>query len=292
MVLPSFHTPILFIVFNRPEPTKIVFEKIRSIQPEKLFIFADGPRSNIPTDVKRCTEVREIVSQIDWKCNYQTQFQENNLGCGLGPISAISWFFEHVDEGIILEDDCLPSISFFKYCEILLEYYRNNSTVMHISGDNFQYGKKRGKSSYYFSRYTHSWGWATWKRAWNYYDYELLPFEYRIHSWDKQWELSVEKAQGLSILPNKNLVKNIGFGADATHTKNEGRYSFLNAEEIDFPLIHPANFSLDKKADEFTEFTHFRNVKHEKLIFIYKIRNNLNFLWEKIRNKLKSFVAV
>lgn len=285
MLLHTFNTPILLIVFNRPELTKIVFEQIKSICPGNLFVFADGPRENMPTDFKKIAKVRKIVSSIDWECNFRTNFQEDNLGCGLGPISAISWFFDYVGEGIILEDDCFPSYSFFKYCENLLEYYRDTPKIMHISGDNFQYGRKRGKSSYYFSRYTHNWGWATWKRAWKYYDYNLMPLEYRKHSWDKQWELSVEKNHGLAILPNNNLVKNIGFGPDATHTKTTGRYSYLIAEEIEFPLIHPKNISINKAADEFTEYTHFRNVRYKNLIFLYKFGDRVKFFRSKLKGK-------
>lgn len=270
-----FSTPILLIVFNRPVPTQIVLEHIKTMRPTKLFIAADGPRNDMPTDSARCAKVREIVSIIDWECDVHTLFRDKNLGCGLGPSLAISWFFENVEEGIILEDDCLPSQSFFKFCETLLEYYRNVPQIMHISGDNFQYGRKRGKGSYYFSHYTHNWGWATWRRAWKYFDFNLIPEEIRSHVWDQQWELSVEKNNGVAILPNKNLVKNIGFGKDATHTTTMGKYSYLDAEDIKFPLSHPKRISVHKTADEYTMYTHFLNV-NPKMIWRYKCRNILS----------------
>jgi hypothetical protein len=265
----SFTTPILLIIFNRPNMTRLVFENIRSIRPQKLFIAADGPREGFIGDRKKCDEARSITSNVDWDCEVQTSFREKNLGCGLGPSSAISWFFENVEEGIILEDDCIPSKSFYLFCQTLLEYYRKTPRVMHISGNNFQYGVKRGNASYYFSRFTHNQGWATWRRAWRYYDFELTPIEHRMHAWDAQWELSVKKQHGVSILPNINLVKNIGFGEDATHTKEKIRVFDLEANEIQFPLIHPKPILINYYADLYTEFNHIHNYSNPNLFWFY-----------------------
>lgn len=275
----SFHVPILFIIFNRPDTTLDVFNNIRSMQPTQLFVAADGPRDNVVADVEKCSRARKIATAVDWDCEVHTLFRDRNLGCGLGPSSAITWFFEHVEEGIILEDDCLPDKSFYLFCETLLDYYRNMLQVMHISGDNFQYGRKRANGSYYFSRYTHSWGWATWRRAWSHYDFYSMPEEYREHSWDYQWELSVAKQQGLTVLPNINLVKNIGFGPDATHTKKSAIYSNLLAHEIKFPLIHPKTIRINRKADTFTHYVHFLDVKYPRLIWWYSLRDSLKFVW-------------
>lgn len=269
-----FTTPILFIVFNRPEPTSIVFARIREIKPQQLFIAADGPRINNTEDKIKCEEVQQIVKKIDWDCNVHYRFLENNLGCGVGVSSAITWFFENVEEGIILEDDCLPSYSFFYFCSELLEKYRNNPKIMHISGDNFQYGRKRGKHSYYFSHYTHNWGWATWKRAWNHYDFNLIPPEWNTNNWDKQWELSVEKNNGLSILPNQNLVRNFGFNEEATHTKQAGRYSNLEEKEFEIRIQHPKRIKVNKSADAFTKYTHFLN-KNPNLVWFYMIKEKI-----------------
>ena len=156
-----FEIPVLFLIFNRPDLTKIVFERIREVSPKQMFIAADGPRKEHPEDVEKCESARKIVlDMIGWDCEVKTLFQKKNLGCGLAVSQAITWFFEHVEEGIILEDDCLPDLSFFSYCSTLLEYYKLSPNVMHISGDNFQQGKKRGPNSYYFSKYIHCWGWA------------------------------------------------------------------------------------------------------------------------------------
>ena len=150
-----FNTPILFLIFNRPDLTKQVFDKIREIKPLHLFIAADGPRGDKYEDQELCRKTKEIVSLIDWECEIKTLFRDENLGCGRAVSEAISWFFEHVEEGIILEDDCLPSSTFFNYCEILLEKYRWDNNIMHIGGTNFQNGIKRGNADYYFSKIPH-----------------------------------------------------------------------------------------------------------------------------------------
>ena len=241
-------TPVLFLIFNRPDTTEKVFNAIKQAKPKQLFISADGPRQEKPGEFEKCQAARKIVEQVDWDCDLQVLFRDNNLGCKKAVSSGINWFFEQVDEGIILEDDCLPDQSFFGFCQELLKYYRNNPKIMHISGNNFQFGRKRGNASYYFSIYNHIWGWATWKRAWQYYDVTMADFEEfkktnqiekitrnkdeqaywmyffekvwrnEIDTWDYQNVYSMWKKQGLAILPNVNLVSNIGFTKDATHT--------------------------------------------------------------------------
>src|SRR6478736_1770065 len=169
-----FETPILFIVFNRPDTTRVVFEAIRKVKPKKLYIAADGIRSKVKSDEENCAKVRAIVNDVDWECDVKTLFHEENLNCGKAPSTAISWLFENEEEGIILEDDCLPSTSFFLFCEELLERYRYDSRVMHIGGNNFLNGwQKDNDYSYYFSRSGHIWGWATWRRAWNKFDFDI-----------------------------------------------------------------------------------------------------------------------
>jgi len=250
-------TPILLIVFNRPDATQRVFDAIRLAQPKRLFVAADGPRPDRPGDPEKCVAARDIVKRVDWDCEVKTLFQDKNLGCGLGPVTAINWFFENVEEGIILEDDCLPHPDFFRFCEELLDYYRENERIMHISGDNFQYGRKRGNASYYFSTYTHNWGWATWRRAWKCYDFYCTSEEHRKHAWDAQWEISARNRGGLAILPNVNLVSNIGFGPDATHTTALARYANLPTQSLSFPLVHPKRLLPNKAADRYTYYTHF-----------------------------------
>jgi hypothetical protein len=281
-----FETPILFLIFNRPNASQLVFEQIRKIQPKQLFIAADGPRIYKEGEVEICRETRKLVcNSIDWDCEVKTLFRDENLGCGKAVSEAINWFFNHVEEGIILEDDCLPDLSFFTFCSHLLSYYKNNEKIMMISGDCFQRGKKRGKGDYYFSAYNHIWGWASWKRAWSKYDFKLdtinnesiecilkryflTPTEInywrsifdsskinKFDTWDYQWTFSIWASNGLSILPNVNLVSNIGFGENASHTKNENvLLSKLDTASINFPLRHPKKIEQNKKADKYSSY--------------------------------------
>lgn len=289
----SFKTPILFIIFNRPELTQKVFEAIREIKPEKLFVSADGPRANRPEDAVKCEETRKILQQIDWQCEVKTLFHEKNLGCGIAPYKAITWFFENVEAGIILEDDCVPSSSFFNFCDELLEYYKDNSRIMQISGTNFQNGVVRGEGSYYFSKYSQCWGWATWRRAWKFYNYEIQnvdeffqnaefdslkeknfwakQFKYSNKNqkdvWDYQWNYAILSQNGLCITPNQNLISNVGFGDDATHTVYPfSNYSKMQTGNFD-TIKHPASIERNKIADQYV----FNNMfTTGKLKFLYK----------------------
>lgn len=246
-----FNTPVLFLIFNRPDTTQQVFDRIKEIKPAKLFVSADGPREGKNEDSK-CEVARDIVKQVNWECDVKTNFSEKNLGCKKAVSSGINWFFQNVDEGIILEDDCLPDLSFFSFCSQMLEKYRADDRVMHIGGTNFQDGIQRGTGSYYFSRLVHVWGWATWKRAWEKYDVEIKFFENFVKlgcikeiftdkkqqdfwlktfelvysnkkdTWDFQWMFTVMVNNGISIIPNENLVSNLGFGENATHTTLSG----------------------------------------------------------------------
>ena len=278
-------TAVLFLVFNRPDITKLVFEAIRKAKPPRLYVAADGPRADKFGDEKKVAQVRRIATDVDWDCEVKTLFREKNLGCGVAVSSAIDWFFEDVEEGIILEDDCLPSQSFFWYCEELLEHYRDDARVMVVSGDNWQFGRRRTDYSYYFSRYSHIWGWASWRRAWWYYDKDMKnwPFIrdngylsdilqdkkaakywtqifekiYRgsIDTWDYQWTFTCWTQNGLTILPNVNLVSNIGFGENATHTPGYSRLSKITAFELSFPLKHQNLMIREFKADHYTQNT-------------------------------------
>ena len=275
-----FNTPILFIVFNRPDVTGVVFNEIRKARPKQLFIAADGPRLNRPSDIELCNETRSIINQIDWPCDVKTLFRETNLGCGNAVSSAITWFFEHVEQGIILEDDCLPSPSFFMYCQNLLEQYKDDERIMHIGGVNFQNGNNRGNGSYYFSAIPHVWGWASWRRAWKKYDFNVHDFYlfvreekiykyfdneklaqhwlehfksvyyHQIDTWDHQWTYAVLNNGGLSIIPNVNLISNIGFRDDATHTSSANSvYANAKTIEMHMPMVHPLELAINKEAD-------------------------------------------
>jgi hypothetical protein len=281
--------PVLFIIFNRPDLTKRVFEQIREAQPRQLFIAADGPRPNVVADVDLCERTRQVVERVDWDCEVKTLFRDTNLGCQQGPSSAIDWFFENVGSGIILEDDCLPHPTFFSFCAELLDRYYDDERIMLISGDNFQQDQQRTPYSYYFSRYIHGWGWATWGRAWQHYDDKLkywpvlrdTPWLMDIHgsevacmfwrgkfdkayagvidTWDYQWTYSCWVQNGLAILPEINLVSNIGFDDRATHTKTAShKVTNLPSAAMQFPLRHPPFVIRHSIADQFTFETLYR----------------------------------
>ena len=274
-------TPVLFLIFNRPNTTRRVFEKIREVRPKKLFIAADGPRENRPGEQEKCLEVRHIATNVDWNCEVQTLFRKKNLGCGIGPYTAINWFFEQVDEGIILEDDILPDMSFFTFCQQLLNLYREHQKVMMISGFNVCEKWKDDVQDYHFSYFGGVWGWASWKRAWAHYDYHLkawanpnvkgallncFPEEARERRekmydtlftegnediWDLQWTFAKLLNSGLSVIPSTNLVENIGFGEGATHTTDKGHiWANIRAHSITFPLREPKAIIRDEEYDK------------------------------------------
>lgn len=278
----QFDTPILFIIFNRPDTTQIVFEQIRKIKPQTLYVFADGPRKNRIGEEEKCKLAREIIQSVDWECNIRKIYNEENLGCKKAVSNAITWFFENEEQGIILEDDVVPNKSFFNFTSTLLEHYRYNSKVMHISGNNFLGNKTIVDSSYYFSIYPHIWGWATWRRAWKFFDRDIKDFpayksknliqrtinnsreikywmkkfekvyNNQIDTWDYQWLYTIWKNEGVCITPKHNLVTNIGFRADATHTKIKNSY-LANVPSIELTeFLHPGEISVAKELDKIT----------------------------------------
>ena len=272
--------PVIFIIFNRPDTTSQVFETIRAAKPRKLLVIADGPRANRPGEAEKCAATRAIIDGVDWDCEVQRNFSETNLGCRLRVSSGITWAFDLVDRAIILEDDCVPSASFLHYCADLLDRYESDERVMMVSGDNFLFGHAATADSYYFSRYPHVWGWATWRRAWSKYDLNMTHwpeirdrrlfdqyfpnaseryywqsvfqsvYDGNIDTWDYQWVYSIWANSGLSIAPARNLVRNIGFHSEATHTKGDTVYSSLGAEELDLPLTHPTTLLASSDKDE------------------------------------------
>src|SRR6266550_5208861 len=179
----ALEVPVLLIVFNRPDVTAQVLEALAKVRPRRLFVAADGPRSDSATDVELCRQTREVACNPDWKCEVVSLLQNENLGCGRGESAAMSWFFDHVEEGIILEDDCLPSSSFFDFCAYLLDKYRDHERVGSIGGNFFLPDMVQIGQPYYFSKYLQAWGWATWRRTWQHYRFDLsfLPDE----EWDR-----------------------------------------------------------------------------------------------------------
>jgi hypothetical protein len=284
-----FKTPILFLIFNRPELTKKVFEKIREVRPTYLYVAADGPRFDYPDDKQLCSLSRQIVEEgIDWPCEVKYLFRNENLGCGLAISGAISWFFNQVEHGIILEDDCLPNSSFFSFCEEMLVKYAHAENIGAISGTNFFNSISTG-NSYAFSYYGGNWGWATWRRAWLQFDLDVLNLAYHptrefyfldnrfknknqvlglknlfrsvisnqnlVNStWDFQWFFIRLKNNLISIVPSVNLITNIGLDG-GTHFKkeesinNKNKY-YSKTSEIVTPLNHPFSIEIDEHLDD------------------------------------------
>jgi hypothetical protein len=273
---------VLFLVFNRPETTKKVFAAIRAAKPPKLYIAADGPRSDRPSDKEACEEVRAIATAVDWPCEVKTLFREHNLGCKIGVSTGINWFFENEEEGIILEDDVLPLPSFFPYCDELLAKYRDNDRVWMISGSNLISDQIDPQTSYFFSRNALIWGWASWRRAWQHYDVHLQDwpklkqeewlgrvfanqpllishwtylfnelYAGKRNTWDYQCAYTCWRIGALTITPAENLTENLGFGENATHTSSQ-KPAFLDRalpKNLIFPLRHPNEVVVNESAD-------------------------------------------
>lgn len=280
--------PVAFIIFNRPAQTREVFERIRAARPSRLLVIADGPRAGRADDKERCAATRQIVEKIDWECQVSHEFSEVNLGCRRRVASGLDWVFNQHPEAIILEDDCLPDPSFFRYCAELLERYRDDERVVSISGDNFQGGRRHTPASYYFSRHPHVWGWASWRRVWRHYDVGMQSwpavrqsgwldqvfnhpgraaywretfdavYDGRVDTWDHQWTYTCWRLNGLVALPEVNLISNIGFGKEATHTRRRSRFSALATGQLDFPLQHPPEVIRLEAADDHTERQNYR----------------------------------
>jgi hypothetical protein len=258
------------------KPTLQVFQAIAQAKPPRLYIVADGPRN--PNEIQDCQLTRKIVEQVDWDCTVYKNYSDENLGVRTRILTGLDWVFAQEEKAIILEDDCLPDLSFFRYCDNLLNFYQHNPRVMHISGDNFLFGAKVSKESYYFSKYAHIWGWATWRRAWDLFhkwDFHNPPFDISIfrsdsekefwsqifwqiksntlnYTWDYQWAVLCMAYHGLCVMPNVNLISNIGFGEEATNTKDISKLANIPRCEITFPLIYARKMQWNRWADERT----------------------------------------
>lgn len=277
-------TPVVFLTFNRPDLSRRVFERIRLARPRRLYFVSDGPRLQREEDAALVAATRAIADEVDWPCEVIRDFAPGNLGCRDRVCSGIDHAFECDESVIILEDDCLPDPSFFGFCEQLLRRYLDEPKVMHIGGDNFLWGRVKLQGSYYFSKYAHIWGWASWRRAWRLRDMEcsawlpdrrlavvtdyleneveagfwegvfgtLMPGARTLNTWDYPWMLSIWAHQGKCISPSRNLVRNLGFREDATHTDKYHAPLDLPAERISFPLYHPSERNINVVADRVT----------------------------------------
>jgi hypothetical protein len=277
--------PVLLIVFNRPDLTELALEAIRAARPRVLFVAADGPREGNERDAELCAATRRVIEKVDWPCELVRNFADHNLGCGRRPATAISWALGFTEHLMIMEDDCVPHPSSFRYCAELLERYADDARVMHIGCTNFRHRDPRAQYSYRFSKYPHGVCWATWKRAWNLYDYDMIGWpSYKTsrafgehcrdaiekaywtyywdraftsaekHYWDYQWTFACWLHGGLAISPSVNLVSNIGFRPDGTHTTTDDQWANMPTFDIG-ELIHPLRVEADQRAD-WWEFVH------------------------------------
>lgn len=272
----SFDIPILVLIFNREEKTRKVLERLKEIRPKQLFVSADGPRKDKDGEDEKCRLTRAVFKEVDWDCEIHELFRDENLGCKKAVYGGITWFFEQVEKGIILEDDCVPDPSFFPFCDELLERYKDNHQITHITAHN-PLGNMEMESSYFYSNQVLVWGWATWKRAWKTIDInmEQLPQilegdgmkdylsyipaqKYIINKWQESqngtldswaypWAFSSFIQNGLAIIPKTNLIHNIGFDGEATNT-NHHKPTLIESS-LSFPLKHPERLKRDGKID-------------------------------------------
>ena len=311
-------TPILIVAFNRPDKVEKVLSRVRQVQPKQLFLSVDGARMHKPNEAEKVKAVQDIVKQVDWDCDVKTLFRTENLGCRLGVSGGIDWFFEQVEYGIILEDDCVPDVSFFYFCEELLQRYKDNERIMQVAGSNLIPEKfQHLDSSYYFSNFGIIWGWATWRRAWQKRDVHLQNFNQFVNenmierlvsdktaqrymvdkfrdtylklndSWAYAWFCNILFNDGLTILPTDNLIQNIGIDEDATHTKGmiSDRYQ-KPASGTTIPLKHPTE--IKKIDDRLAMEIFYVNYKPKHLLFINKV---IPLKWLKIVRKWRAKFA-
>jgi len=294
--------PVLLLVFNRPELTVRVLRAVREAKPRNLIVAADGLRVGNDDDAELCHQVREIVrEEVDWDTNLYQLYADQNLGCRERIISAIDFVLNKFDRVIILEDDCVPHPSFFEYCRELLDRYAADEQISMIGGNNFLPDSMRPADSYYFSRHNATWGWATWRRAWRHNDPQMRrwpalreagwlgsvfsePLEAAYwkeifdrtyvderHIWDYQWQFSCWLNKMLAVTPSVNLVSNVGYGLDATHTIDyiPEAHDVL-ASEMKFPIVHPNRIERDTERDAYVQRKHYGRAKDPS--FLGRIR--------------------
>lgn len=313
-------TPVALIIFNRPEETTRMIDAIRQARPKRLFVIADGPRSDAERAL--CDATRAVIdTQVDWPCDVQKNYSDRNLGCGVRPATGITWVFERVEQAIILEDDCIPDRSFFYFAEELLNRYADDERVLHIAGSSFQEHNRKFKrsESYYVSFLPNWYGcFATWRRAWRLYDYDMkswptlrdsgalvdsfqnpAAYERFARVWDEYyykkitnsadgpWQFTCMSHNGFCLTPTVNLVKNIGFNERGTHTKQEDDRSKLAMHAMPFPLVHPARLEFDREADNYTYRFYFGIDKKLRYRLVRPLKNAFPGTYSRLRRLLK-----
>ena len=266
--------PVLLLVFNRPDITSRLLDAVRVARPARLFVAADGPRPERPGDADLCRRTRALLAGIDWPCRLETLYRDTNLGLQAAVTTGISWFFEHVDSGAILEDDCLPAPDFLPFAAEVLARHAGEPRIMHVSGLNMRPAERFSPHSYFFAEVGHVWGWATWRRAWRLYDASMAAWPAmrrrfdvaapplrrvlgrkfasahanRKRTWPRIWYYTMARHDGLAIIPSVNLIRNVGFGDDATHTRRRRHPLRLEATgRMAFPLDHPPDLAVNAR---------------------------------------------
>lgn len=288
-----YNVPILFLIFSRPDTTMLVFERIRQIKPARLYVAADAAREGREEEAKCCEQTRAIIENIDWSCELKTLYRERNLGCKTAVSEAITWFFDQEEYGVILEDDCLPDLSFFPFCEELLLRYKDDDRIGHIGGNNFFPGIVNDKLSYDFCSFSLIWGWASWRRVWKNYRVDFpywnesgsdkamrdslfinnrdkiyfssfisdaLKGKNGINTWDVQYLFTLRAQNQLSVFPVVNMVTNIGLESEnATHTagSRKNKSAYIESGTIPFPLNHPSYILPNNKIDKMIAYKKF-----------------------------------
>ena len=286
-----YKVPILLLVFKIPKNIKKILKILEKIKPYKIYISADGPRQYNIDDRKLCDQTKNLFNKLNWKCLIKRNYLKSNLGCKEAVSKGISWFFKNEKSGIILEDDCIPNLDFFKFCQLNLKRYKDVKKIGCITGNNFQ-KKIDKKKTYYFSRYPHCWGWATWSRAWKAYDKDIsfwpsykktdnwknyfknnIEQKYwtkifnnihdnKIDSWAYPWSLCLWKNKMLTITPSVNLVKNIGFGKEATHTITDYDDQQYETNKLPKKWIHPNEIIPNFRNDELIFRNHIKGINY------------------------------
>lgn len=278
--LNTTNVPVLLTIFNRPDKTREAIEALRAAGPRQVFVAADGPRVERPEDAERCARTREEVSRMDWPDQVHTLFRPTNLGCDPAVAGAIKWFFEHVEHGVIIEDDCILHPDYFRFAEELFERFADDKRIMQISAMS-PYPRRTRSYEYHFSRmFRCGGGWGTWRRAWALYSEQVDRYDGEIEAilratypryrdflvrlrhyrtlrrggaenWDLYWNLACYANHGLAVVPERNLARNSGFGPDSTHTRtSKGPMADLQFEPMRFPLRHPSLVYADTAREE------------------------------------------
>lgn len=286
--------PVLLLAHRRPELTALVLQRVRAARPTRLLVSIDGPRPGHSLDRDAIAEVQGLAKAVDWPCEVSVRVGDTNLGCRWGPSAGLDWAFECVDRAIVLEDDCVADPTFFRYCAELLDRYAGDDRVMGIGGYRNEGPDLADGPSYGFSRYTATWGWATWANRWHDVDVAMSDWEQLrdtswlshqltdpvveahwrrtfdamtagLDAWDYALQFALWRSGRFWVRPMTNLIQNVGFGADATHTVQDDNAASRPAASMGFPMCHPEAVGADPARDAHIEWTAHSGITTRRL---------------------------